>query len=314
MAGDNWFPLRRSMIEENEDFKGLTVAEKLYYILVLSELNLRGEFYRADLEMAIMLGLSEDKIRRARRKLQGLGWLEAKPGFKSGGKPVATVYISANWTETPKRGEGEFFATIHRYALETMLRNIRVKKFSHADVLTYIYLCYYQYKNRGKDHGKFFITKERLKELTDVPKAVECVTSLYKGFVFSENSHLFDFRDKYHKLVFDAWAGFGDPKHGINVEQGEIYKQEIMKAVSNAKKNKALNNKDYLGIKPEHLLEIYKKWFIGTSIRLGPRQENELIALGNNLGAAKVAKGIDIFMSNTTGSRTFPNFKESLTN
>ena len=50
----NWFPLSRSMMEDSQEFKGLTVAEKLYYILVLSELNLRGEFYRADLELSLI--------------------------------------------------------------------------------------------------------------------------------------------------------------------------------------------------------------------------------------------------------------------
>ena len=308
----NWFPLSRSMMEESQEFKGLTVAEKLYYILVLSEFNLKGEFYRADLEMAIMLRLSEDKIRRARRKLQGMEFLTIKPGFKSKGKGVATTYIDAKWRETPKRGDGEYFAPMHRYALETMLHYIRVKRFNHADVLTYIYLCYYQYKNRGKNEGKFFITKETLKELTGIPKAVECVTSLYKGFVFDEKSHLFDYRDMYHKLVFDVWRTMGDPKKGANLTQADTYKQEVAKLVSEAKEIKALNDKDYSGIKPEQLPEIYKKWIIGSCYALGPKQKIELIALGTNLGAAKVAKGIDIFMSNT-GSKSFPDFRKSCT-
>jgi len=295
------------MMEDSQEFKGLTVAEKLYYILVLSELNLRGEFYRADLEMAIMLGLSEDKVRRARRKLQDLKWLVVKPGFKAKGKAVATTYIDAKWNRT---FEGDWFATIHRYALDSMLHNIRVKKLSREDVLTYIYLLYYHHKNRGKDNGKFFITKDNLKELTGVPKAVECVTNLYNGFVFSEKSHLFDFRDKYHKLVFDAWRVFGDPKQGDNCEIADIYKQEVAKAVSKAKEIKALTNKDYSGIKPEQLPEIYKKRVAGGA--LGPRQEIELIALGTNLGAGRVAKGIDIFMGNT-GSKSFPNFRKSCT-
>jgi len=239
----NWFPLRRSMMEESLEFKWLTVAERLYYILVLSELNLRGEFYRADLEMAIMLGLSEDKLRRTRRKLQNMKWLIVEPGFMSKGKGVATTYFNAEWEDIPKTGDGDYFAPMHRYALDMMLHNIRNKKFTHADVLTYIYLCYYQYKNRGKNEGKFFITKDHLKKLTGIPKAVECVANIYNGFLFDKKSHLFDYRDKYHKLVFDTWREFGDPKEGTNCEGAESYKKEVALAVSKAKEDRCLVNK-----------------------------------------------------------------------
>jgi len=305
----NWFPLSKSMMEDSTEFRGLTVTERLYYILTLSELNLRGQFYRADLEMAAMLGLSEDKIRRARRKLQGMEWLTIKPGFKSNGKGVATTYIDAKWNGT---FSGDYYSKIHRYALESMLHNIREKRFTHPDVLVYIYLCYFYDKNKGKNNGKFFKTKTSLQELTGIPGVVGCVNHLYQGFVFTGNAHLFEYQDKYHKLVFDSWSAFQDPSAGEgNRKLAEIYREEVTKIVIKAKKEKVLRDKDYSSIKPEHLPEIYKQWIIGTCYALGPRQKAELIALGNSLGAANVARKIDMYMDNA-GSKSFPGFIKSV--
>jgi hypothetical protein len=81
----NWFPLPRSLME-NPIFIMSTPLEKLYLLHIASELNLRGPFYKADLEAAVTLRASEDKIRRTRRSFMRLGWIQAKPGFRSKGR------------------------------------------------------------------------------------------------------------------------------------------------------------------------------------------------------------------------------------
>lgn len=110
----NWFPLYKKLMEDSEQFRALTPVEKLYFWLLISEFNARGPFYRADLEFAVTLAISEDKIRRARPKLQKLNWIKVRPGFQSKGKNVATLYEHVAGAAIV---ENEHFAQIHRYAI-----------------------------------------------------------------------------------------------------------------------------------------------------------------------------------------------------
>lgn len=237
----NWFPLCKSMMEENEEFRKLTPAEKLYYWLLISEYNRHGgQFYKSDLETAVTLGISEVKVRQARRKLQSLKWLKIIPGFQThrnkNVKNVATRYLFVNWASPT---EGEFFAQMHRFAFEAMLARVRHREFAHADVAIYIYLAYLFWKNRGKDGGRFYITKNHLRELTDIPNAPARVERLYQIFTFTGGKHLFEYLDQYHRLFFTDWNTFADPSEDDNNRKlAEGYQDEIKKAVAKAKKEK----------------------------------------------------------------------------
>jgi hypothetical protein len=116
---------------------------------------------------------------------------------------------------------------MHRFAFEAMLAKVRHREFTHADVAIYIYLAYLFWKNRGKDEGRFYITKNYLRELTDIPNAPARVERLYQIFTFTGGKHLFEYLDLYHKLFFTEWNTFADPSE-----------DEINKAVAKAKKEK----------------------------------------------------------------------------
>ena len=222
----NWFPLPRSLME-NPIFVMCTPIEKLYLLNVASEVNLRGPFYKADLEIAVTLRASEDKIRRTRREFMGLGWVTAQPGFRSRGRHLATRYFSVPGAA---RTDGDFYAPFHRFTFEGLLNHLRYAAVTHADVVTYVYLTYIRGKTGHND--SFFISKHELRELTGLPSATLCVANLHKGFAFTGGTHLFEFRDEYHRLVFFNWVTFADPSEDeTNAKNAERYRQEIAASV-----------------------------------------------------------------------------------
>jgi hypothetical protein len=218
----SWFALPRGLMEDVV-FIGCTPAEKIFYLHAASELNLRGPFYRADLEEAVTLRLSEDKVRRARRMFTGGGWLEVKPGYLSRGRSLATTYLAAPHAE---RIDGEFWAPLHRYAFETMLHRVRHRVLSHADVTVFVYLAYFRVRCGGGD--TWFITKNDLRELTGLPSATMCVANLRGATTDAGGSRLFDYRDEYHRLMFTRWWEFPDPSEDETAaKQAETYREEI---------------------------------------------------------------------------------------
>lgn len=221
----NWFPLPRGLME-NPIFTMCTPAEKLFLLHVASEVNLRGPFYRADLEEAVILGLSEDKVRRARRAFMSMGWITAERGFQAGGRNLATRYSAVLGAA---RTDGDFFAPLHRYTFEALLHYIRSKRLTHADLVTYVYLTYFKARC-GREDDWFFITKNELRELTSLPSASLSVDHLHRAF--PEGSHLFEVHDEYHRLVFSKWAIFADPSENENnAKNAERYREEIAEAL-----------------------------------------------------------------------------------
>lgn len=219
----NWFPLPRHLME-SPTFILLTPLEKLYLLHVASEINLRGPFYQADLEVAVTLGASEDKIRRVRRQLVRIGWVMAQSGFQSRGRNLATRYLDV---PVGKLADGDFFAPLHRFALQSLLDRVRHKLLSHADLVVYVYLCYFRHRVQG-DRSDFFITKQELRDLTGLAAATGCVEHLYRDFIFAGGSHLFEYSDEYHRLRFLSWAGFADPSEDeANAKRAQTLRQEI---------------------------------------------------------------------------------------
>lgn len=298
----NWFPLYKSMMEDSEEFRGLTPTEKVYYFQLISEFNLRQkEFYKADLEFAVMLALSEDKIRRARRKFQYLGFLNIKPGFRSRGKGVATSYLSIRWN---KPGEGEFFAQFHRYVFESMLSKVRSGKLKHSDVLIYVYLSYLQWKNRGANDGKFYIAKRLLNELTNVADSTSAVVRLHALYTFTSGAHLFEYKDQYHKIAFDKWTTLADPSEDENNRQiAERNRQSVKDAIATIKRAKKVEDRELL---PQGLPGLFEKEASG-GYRLGINQQRQLIKMGEVIGVSKVSRAIVTYLG-THNPKTFPYF------
>jgi hypothetical protein len=227
----NWFPLPRVLLE-NPIFIMCTPAEKLFLLHIASEVNLRGSFYRADLEEAVPLRLSEDKVRRSRREFMRLGWLEASPGFRAAGRHLATRYLA---TPGARRGDGDFYAPFHRFTFECLLSHLRHGGLSHADVVIYTYLTYFRART-GREDDWFFITKNELRDLTGLPSATVGVGNLRNAFTFAGGHHLFEVRDEYHRLVISRWVTLADPSEDeTNAKNAERYRAEVAAGVKDRK-------------------------------------------------------------------------------
>src|SRR5439155_11422041 len=75
----SWFPLCKALMEDNPEFSLMPSRYKVLFWMLISEYNLRGVFYRCDLEMAVMLNTTPKTIQRARKLLVGCGLLTFRP-------------------------------------------------------------------------------------------------------------------------------------------------------------------------------------------------------------------------------------------
>ena len=257
----NWWPIRASRLE-NPDYQRLTSAERLYLEYIISEYSLRGPFCRSDLEIAVTLGLSEDKVRRARRRVGratndslrlaselhcrplaiGIGWVMYAPGWQKGNQNFATQYVDVPIATVQK---GDFFASVPRFTFDFLLALVRRKKLTHADVVVWLVLFYKYWRCRGKreDH-RFFITKRELSQLSGVPNASACVEHLYKQYCFKSGGHLFEYMDQGPRLVVSEWTWNADPQEDkTSAENLKVLREEIAETVELQKQRKDMSRK-----------------------------------------------------------------------
>lgn len=265
----NWFPLTASRME-NVTYQKLTATERLYLEYVVSEYSRRGTFYQSDLEVAVTLGMSVDKVRQARRKVGtepesvrlltarargvevpgGYGWIVYKHGWKRGVHGLATQYLNVPIAE---RKKGTWYASIPRFTFEALLSKVRAKQLSHADVVVWLVLAYKFWRCRGnvEDHP-FFITKKELVRLSGVVNAAASVEHLYKAQTFTGDVHLFLFSDMYQRLTFEKWSWYGEPDESKgNAELQRTERQKV--AVQVAQKKAAANRKAAAQMKKKRL-------------------------------------------------------------
>jgi hypothetical protein len=134
------------------------------------------------------------------------------------------------------------FAQIKHYTLYSMLDKLRHNKFDHADLVVYFCLYYFNWKYRSEQKG-VVIYKSVLSELTGIKDAPLRVKRLYDNFLFIGNSHLFEYQEFHHKLMFTEWAYFFDPaksEHAFSLM--ESYNREIDEIVRQRKDSKANAN------------------------------------------------------------------------
>jgi len=248
----NYFAITSSRLEA-ERYQSLTATERLYLEYIISEYSLRGPFYKSDLEVAMTLGLSEDKVRRARRRVgrpttkaieaaqqagkdlsSGLGWVLYEPGWKRGREALATRYIDVPAATVLG---GDFFASVHRFTFEGLLYEVRRKTIKHQDVIVWLVLAYLFWRFRGKrqDHD-FFVMKDELRSLSGVAAAEASVQRLHDIWAFPEGRHLFEHTDQHRRIVFTKWIWLADPSEDENARQlHEQYRVDIARRVKEAK-------------------------------------------------------------------------------
>lgn len=249
----NWFPLTASRME-NVTYQKLTATERLYLEYVISEYARRGAFYQSDLEVAVTLGMSVDKVRQARRKVGtepesvrllttrrrgveapgGYGWIIYKHGWKRGVHGLATQYLDVPMAEHRK---GTWYASIPRFTFEALLIKVRGKRLTHADVVVWLALAYKFWRCRGnvEDHP-FFITKKELVQLSGITSAAASVQHLYEAVTFTGDAHLFLFSDMYQRLTFEKWSWYGEPDESkSNAELQQNARQQVAAQVTQKK-------------------------------------------------------------------------------
>jgi hypothetical protein len=237
-----WFPVFANFMDGKE-FKGLTPTEKLYFWHLVSEFNRRGEFYQSDLEIAKTLATSEKTIRRGRAKLTEMGLIKAKPGTRTKrNQLLATRYLWVKFA-TMKPKEDRFFAQMPRHTFNTMLNRMRESRLQAGDVVVYVSLYYWFWRNRGKyeERDRFFITKKRLQSLTNLNDASIRISRGYEAIVFSGGKHLFEYQEEHHRVIFRDWSWCADPdKNEHNRRNAEKYISEIKESVAREKHDRQL--------------------------------------------------------------------------
>lgn len=230
-----FFPVSEEQVND-EKFKSLTPAEKLYYWTLCSEFNfyttIKENFVRSDAWFAAALSLSVIKIRQARRKFEKEGWIKVKKGHKLGERKVATTYLAVKWSK-PLTTQNRRFSQMHRHALFMLLESISKRQVSIKDAVVYVYLNFFR-SMIGKidEYGDyvspedFFITKGQLFKLSQITKAIEAINNLYYKFIFEHGAHLFEYKDKYTKISFNAWAQFDDPAENENARKKALLWEE----------------------------------------------------------------------------------------
>jgi hypothetical protein len=278
--GNSFFPLNKDLIE-NPEFKKLPVISRLYYLLLISDFNQCGEFFRSDSANAVKLKVSVDTIRRARRLFTKLGWIEARPGFRSSsGKPVATVYKAVKYANVE---DGKFFAPMQRYAFERLI-HMRMSGAKRAvDEKAILIFCYFTYL-QTKFGNSFFVTKRDFAGLTGFTEIGETLKQLAAPF-FVNGDPLIKLTDGYHKMTIETI--------GIFEENGDnrLHDLEELKR----QKDKVKNQKEYEGT-IQLFEELYKKRY-GRFPGLMQEQKLELTGFVKRYGPQKMQRAIKSFFA-----------------
>jgi hypothetical protein len=224
-----YFPLPVELVEGREDFKRLPPTAKLYFFFLMSKFNRNGPFYLSDIRASIILNVSTKTIQRARSELETMGLIKTIHGFRTKrGFNNATQY---SWVAYAKRQDSEWsntqYAQIKHYALHAMLHQLRHGVFDHADLVVYLYI-YYWWQCRGGYMGVAEIFKSKLKELSGLRDAHIKVKKLWDEFLFYDRTHLFEYKEQYHKIVITDWTLFPDPEINEQAHKRmELFNQEI---------------------------------------------------------------------------------------
>ena len=188
---------RVSAAEIEKLWPQLSDVEKIFYYLLKAEFGYlqSDNFRRSDSWFAAAIGCSIPAIRQARRKLQEMGCLDFVPGFKHGQKALAGHYKSV-----ALESEGEcFWAKAGLYKLHMLLVHLRAGKLLRSSLVLWLFLEFNRHKFEltGDD---FFLTKGQLRDAVKCDDPSKLVKTLYEGFKYSDDNHLFEYAIHFHKV------------------------------------------------------------------------------------------------------------------
>ncbi len=201
-----WFPVGESQVEG--PFGRLTPLEKLLYWQLASRFNhAEGPFYCADLELAVSIGASVQKVREARRKFMALDWIVAIPGKQVRGKNLATAYSSVKWSIPGAEG---YFSKIWRFPFEIVLSWLRGGLIDHADAALYVYLEYWwRRKTKAISAPEKVFVPVRLMEAISGTRNLRARLPKLSRWVY-DYEPIFKWEDKIDEVLISSWKGFPD--------------------------------------------------------------------------------------------------------
>lgn len=309
-----FFPIYVEQMEENEQFRKLSPLKKCYYFMLQSRFNKQREFYCRDTEFAAALNCSDKSIKAARPEFIKNGWIDVIPGHKDKrGRGLSTVYKSVKWSDPPKKGDNKQFYAMQRYAFEMILQ----KNYMHESVVVYLVLNYWRGFNRF-DEGDFYITKSKLRELTNIDsmdKIEKCLEEL-STFRYAGETPLFKYKDKYHNFHFDEWAMPADPMDDDNARTiQKTYWQSI------AAKGKELEKEKQAKLQKEklkelsHVVDLFKSKFTDYYNQKPANydyQAADLLSETEKIGVERMEKAINGFFSEKSIPGVPPSSKRTL--
>ena len=319
-----WFSVPEELLFDEEFIKSRP-SDKLYYFSLLHYLNLHEissdeDFFKRDIDFAASLFYSEDSIRNARRKFQKLGWLDITSGFRTRrGQNVATTYHAVKWREIPKQNEGKRFIKFPHYDFEMMLSRLHNRQITHEDMVIYCYvMCWSQLKGNGD--SPFFISKKDLRKYSNIVKAVDCVENLSEVIVFSSDTAVFDYQDRYHNMSFnlrmaadpfendDSMARFNDFMSRNKRRADDLVKAKYENQIRKAESKGVI-------IDPSQLLDLFRELYKQSyGAKKNPNidygQERKLVELAKEHGLENVVGALRLYFElpeesvpNDTGSK-----------
>jgi len=291
---------------------------------LVSEFNLRGEFYQSDLEVAKTLATSEKTIRRARVKLVKMNLIEVKPGQLKHNRRFATRYLSVRYATMKK---DVFFAQMPRHTFHAMLDRLRKSHLQAGDVVVYVCLFYWFWRNRAKyeDRDRFFITKKELQSLANLRDASTRIPRIYEAIIFPCEGHLFEYKKDYRLMTFRDWTWCAEPDDNEqNRQNAERYNQEIKDLVIREKQGRQLKVQQKIAktslLPFEFFKESYKKKH-GRLPDCNSSIEQELHEIEKIHGYGAIYRAISWYFTadtvpNDSGakSRTLHNFVRNIDN
>lgn len=199
---DTWFPLYQDMLESETYMKGLTPAEKVITMILISEWGLqkyKGEqMYRSRESIAAALGVSVRTVSTAWNKLEKFEWVKKAEGFSTIHKSMGThIKDVCHADVTDVRKTGKYFIQMSRFTFEYMLSLVRqgTLKFEHIHI--YAVCCFFHLVNQQNEFEMKNVKWLEKTGFSRVKRLVEFMEVLKKA-------GLIDFEAPYGKIVLKA--------------------------------------------------------------------------------------------------------------
>lgn len=201
----SWFPLSKDLIEGDE-FRQLTPATRLFYLILVSEFNLRDRVRKSDCLFATMMNVSVRTVMRARKDLKNLGWIRYIPGYKTGtGRGMVSRYLSVRHAKVKDLAGGDYFAECDRATFEAVLYRVSEGRYDPADLLIWVLLEYWQHCKQEEDADDFFITTRDLIRISGMADAPARIGEL-ANYRFKDGTPLFTCKRDRGKFKILSWV------------------------------------------------------------------------------------------------------------